>query len=106
MFCKLKQIDDDLSILPVAELPSLDAIMNEIDSDLDIDSINSSNILADNKRTSYTPTFNDEKHQSGSILRHVIFQGVTAQISSASVRRISKLLNFIIFNYYQFTSYF
>jgi hypothetical protein len=62
--------------------------MNEIDSDLDIDSINSSNILSDNKRTSYTPTTytsNDEKQQSGSILRHVIFQGVTAQISSASV---------------------
>lgn len=84
-FCELKQIDDDLSIPPVAELPSLDAIMNEIDSDLDIDSINSNNILTDNKRTSYTPTSHDEKHQSGSILRHVIFQGVSAQLSSASV---------------------
>lgn len=86
LFCELKQIDDDLSIPPNTELPSLDTVMNEIDSsDLDIDSINSNNILSDNKRTSYTPSSNDEKQQSGSILRHVIFQGVTAQISSASV---------------------
>ena len=78
--------------------------MNEIDSDLDIDSINSSNILADNKRTSYTPTSNDEKHQSGSILRHVIFQGVTAQISSASVCHIYiiKCHEFLL-TYCQFT---
>lgn len=80
-----KQIDDDLSIPPVGELPSLDTVLNEIDSDLDIDSINSSNLILSDKRTSQTPTLNEEKQHSGSILRHVIFQGVTAQLSSASV---------------------
>lgn len=73
---------DDLSIPPVEELPSLDAVMSEIDSD--IDSLNS-NLLADHKyNQTPTPSF-DDKHQSGSILRHVIFQGITAQIGSAAV---------------------
>lgn len=76
------KIDDILYSIPPAELPSLDAVMNEMDSD--IDSINSS-VLAD--KTNYTPTPSlDLKLQSGSILRHVIFQGVTAQIGSAAVR--------------------
>lgn len=79
------QIDDDLSIPPLNELPSLDAVMNEIDSDIDVGSINSSNLLGTDKKASYTPAFNDEKHLTGSILRHVIFQGVTAQLSSAAV---------------------
>lgn len=64
------------------ELPSLDAVMSEIDSD--IDSINST-ILADNKFSQTpTPSF-DDRQQSGSILRHVIYQGITAQIGSAAV---------------------
>ncbi|CRL04854.1 CLUMA_CG017907, isoform A [Clunio marinus] len=74
---------DDLSIPPVEELPSLDAIMSEFDSDLD--SI-SNNLLGDNRiNPTPTPSF-DEKQQTGSILRHVIFQGVTTQIGSASDR--------------------
>lgn len=73
---------DDLSIPPVGELPSLDAIMSEIDSDFD--SINNS-LLGDIKfNQTPTPSF-DDRPQTGSILRHVIFQGVTAQISSAAV---------------------
>lgn len=56
--------------------------MNEIDSDLD--SITSS-VLAD--KTNYTPTPSlDLRQQSGSILRHVVFHGVTTQIGSAAVR--------------------
>jgi hypothetical protein len=63
-------------------MPSLDAVMSEMDSD--IDSINSS-FFADNKfNQTPTPTF-DDKQQSGSILRHVIYQGITAQIGSAAV---------------------
>ena len=85
------KIDDILYSIPPSELPSLDAVMNEIDSD--IDSINSS-VLAD--KTNYTPTPSlDLKLQSGSILRHVIFQGVTAQIGSAAVR-LKKIFNFIL----------
>ena len=57
--------------------------MSEMDSD--VDSINST-LLADGK-FNRTPT--PLEQQSGSILRHVIFQGVTAQLSSASVRTIS-----------------
>lgn len=71
---------DDLSIPAVEDLPSLDAIMSEMDSD--IDSINSS-FLADKINQTPTPSF--DRQQSGSILRHVIFQGVTAQIGSAAV---------------------
>jgi hypothetical protein len=73
-----KQIDD------VEELPSLDAVMSEMDSD--IDSINS--LLADNKLAQTpTPSF-DDRNQTGSLLRHVIFQGVTAQIGSAAVSEL------------------
>lgn len=73
---------DDLSIPPVEELPSLDAVMSEIDSDMD--SLNS-NLLADHKFSQTpTPSF-DDRQQTGSILRHVIFQGITAQIGSAAV---------------------
>jgi len=79
---------DDLSIPPIEELPSLDAVMSEMDMS-DIDSINSS-LLADGK-FNQTPTpsmFDDGNNkQSGSILRHVIFQGVTTQIGSAAVSR-------------------
>lgn len=62
--------------------------MSEIDVDSDIDSIHSSLIPESIKSSSATPippsnTF-DDKH--GSILRHVIFQGVTAQIASAQDR--------------------
>lgn len=89
-FFSLK-IDDILYSIPPAELPSLDAVMNEIDSD--IDSISSS-VLAD--KTNYTPTPSlDLKLQSGSILRHVIFQGVTAQIGSAAVR-LKKLVEYYL----------
>lgn len=77
----LPQIDD-FSIPPLEDLPSLDAVLSEIDSD--IDSINSS-LLAENKFSQTpTPSF-DDKQQSGSILRHVIYQGITAQIGSAAV---------------------
>lgn len=66
------------------ELPSLDAVMSEIDSD--IDSINSSMLLPDGKMScTPTPSFED-RQQTGSILRHVIYQGITAQIGSAAVR--------------------
>jgi hypothetical protein len=80
-FEKYFQIDD-LLIPPVEELPSLDAVMSEFDSDLD--SINNS--FGDNKFSQTpTPSFDDKQQQTGSILRHVIFQGVTAQIGSAAV---------------------
>lgn len=61
--------------------------MSEIDIDSDIDSINSSLVPDGNRKISQTPTpsFHDEKQQTGSILRHVIFQGVTTQIGSAAV---------------------
>lgn len=66
------------------ELPSLDAVMSEMDSD--IDSINSS-LLADKFNHTPTPSFDDRQQQTGSILRHVLFQGITTQIGSAAVSR-------------------
>jgi hypothetical protein len=59
--------------------------MSEMDSD--IDSINSSLLLADKINQTPTPSF-DDKNQAGSILRHVIFQGITAQIGSAAVSSV------------------
>lgn len=83
---KLFQIDD-FSIPPMEELPSLDAVMSEIDSD--IGSINSSLLMPDGKVSSTpTPSFED-RQQTGSILRQVIYQGITAQIGSAAVRSAS-----------------
>jgi hypothetical protein len=81
------QIEDDFLIPPVGDLPSLDAIMSEIDVDSDIGSINSHLLGDTNIKFHHTPTpsFNDEKQQTGSILRHVIFQGVTSQLTSAAV---------------------
>lgn len=69
--------------MPPVDLPSLDAIMSEMDSD--IDSINSS-LLADYKfNQTPTPSFDDKQQTNDSILRHVIYQGITAQIGSAAV---------------------
>lgn len=63
------------------ELPSLDAVMSEIDSLED----SSSNLLVDNKFSQTpTPSF-DGANQAGSILSHIIYQGITAQIGSAAV---------------------
>lgn len=52
--------------------------MSEMDSD--IDSIN----LTD--KINQTPTPSSEgKHEKGSILRHIIYHGITTQIGSAAV---------------------
>lgn len=66
--------------------------MSEIDVDSDFESIHSSLIPNESiKSLSTTPippstTSTDEKQIIGSILRHVVFQGVTAQIASAQDR--------------------
>lgn len=79
LYTKYSQIDD-FSIPAIEDLPSLDAIMSEMDSD--IDSVNS--LLAEKMYQTPTPSF-DDRQQGGSILRHVIFQGISAQIGSAAV---------------------
>lgn len=60
-----------------------------IEIDSDIESITSNTLLSENKKIDLiTPTSSviDEKLNKGSILRHVIYQGVTSQIGSAAVR--------------------
>ena len=76
------QIDDSLySIPPEDQLPSLETVLIEIDSDMDNFSVDKS--IQINYNNTPTPSV-DAKH-TGSILRHCIFQGVTTQIASAAV---------------------
>jgi hypothetical protein len=60
--------------------------MSEIDVDSDIDSINS--LIPKSLSSTPIPSIfgDDSKQHAGSILRHVIFQGVTSQIGSAQDR--------------------
>jgi hypothetical protein len=59
------------------ELPTIDTVLNEFDNDLD--SINSS------EKNFSTSTSKQDKNQEGSILRHVLFNGISTQIASAAV---------------------
>lgn len=69
--------------IPVVDMmPSLESVLNELDGDLDFISTTGS-ISAPTP----TPSLDDQK-KSGTILRHVILQGITPQIASAAVSLI------------------
>lgn len=60
-------------------MPSLESVLNELDGDSDI--------ISDAGFTpapTPTPSYDDQK-KSGTILRHIVLQGVTSQIGSAAV---------------------
>lgn len=58
-------------------MPSLESVLSELDADSDI-------ISETGDR--FTPTLSiDDRPKSGTMLRQVILQGVSAQIASASV---------------------
>lgn len=58
-------------------MPSLESILNELDGDSDV-------ISDVSVRITPTPSI-DERPKTGTMLRHVLLQGVTSQIASASV---------------------
>lgn len=58
-------------------MPSLESILNELDGDSDI-------ISDVSVRITPTPSI-DERPKTGTMLRHVLLQGVTSQLASASV---------------------
>lgn len=82
------QLDDaEYSIPHVDMMPSLESILSELDTDSDIISDVSARITP-------TPSI-DDRPKSGTMLRHVILQGVTSQITSASVS--FKVFFFLLF---------
>lgn len=58
-------------------MPSLESILSELDTDSDI-------ISDVSVRITPTPSV-DDRPKTGTMLRHVLLQGVTSQITSASV---------------------
>lgn len=68
--------DAEYSIPHVDNMPSLESILNELDTDSDI--------VSDISRFTPTPSI-DDRPKTGTMLRHIILQGVTSQITSASV---------------------
>lgn len=84
-----KQLDDAEYLLPSIGLPTLESVLSELDSELDF--TDGSGIMAPTP----TPSMDDSFQRSGSILRHMVLQGIKSQISSAAVRKI--LLNFFFF---------
>ena len=75
-----QQLDDaEYSIPHVDMMPSLESILSELDTDSDI-------ISDVSVRITPTPSL-DDRPKTGTMLRHVLLQGVTSQITSASVRK-------------------
>lgn len=77
-FFFLKLDDAEYSIPHVDMMPSLESILSELDTDSDI-------ISDVSVRITPTPSI-DDRPKTGTMLRHVLLQGVTSQITSASVR--------------------
>lgn len=72
------QLDDnEYSIPHVDMMPSLESVLSELDADSDI-------ISDMGDRFTPTPSI-DDRPKSGTMLRQIILQGVTAQMASASV---------------------
>ncbi|XP_055322181.1 vacuolar protein sorting-associated protein 8 homolog [Sitodiplosis mosellana] len=75
----LDELDDaEYSIPHVDMMPSLESILSELDTDSDI-------ISDVSVRITPTPSI-DDRPKTGTMLRHVLLQGVTSQITSASER--------------------
>lgn len=86
----LYQLDDaEYSIPTLDTLPTLESVLNDLDSDFDYASDTQGGHIqsSSNGLVAPTPTPSvDDSLKQTSILRHVILQGVTAQITSAAVR--------------------
>lgn len=79
------QLNDAEYLLPAVDfMPSLESVLHDLDAYSDTTSDN--NIPIPTPSATPTPSL-DEQQQSkaGTILRHIILQGVTAQVSSAVV---------------------
>ncbi|XP_055378489.1 vacuolar protein sorting-associated protein 8 homolog [Condylostylus longicornis] len=77
----IEDLDDaEYSIPQLDSLPTLESVLNDFDADSDI--------ISDGQFPAPTPTpsIADETTRAGSILRHVVLQGITSQISSAADR--------------------
>lgn len=73
------QLDDiEYSIPAINEIPTLESVLTDLDGDSDI--ISEAGLLT----ATPTPSM-DDTPKMGTIWRHIILQGVSAQITSATV---------------------
>lgn len=80
-FISLQQLDDvEYSIPAINELPTLESVLTDLDGDSDI--ISEAGLLL---RATPTPSM-DDSQKMGTIWRHIILQGVSAQLTSATVK--------------------
>lgn len=78
------QLDDnEYSIPTVEQLPTLESVLNDLDGEFD------GFIDRGSVAPTPTPSVDGENLKQTSILRHVVLQGVTSQIRSASVRKFT-----------------
>lgn len=63
-------------------MPSLESVLNELDTDSDA--------VSDISRFTPTPSM-DDRVKTGTMLRQTMLQGVTAQLASASVNKKKQL---------------
>lgn len=59
-------------------MPSLESVLSELDTDSDI--ISDPGVIG-----TPTPSLDYERQKSGTMLRHIVLQGISAQIASAAV---------------------
>lgn len=59
-------------------MPSLESVLSELDTDSDI--ISDSGVTG-----TPTPSLDYERQKSGTMLRHIVLQGISAQMASAAV---------------------
>lgn len=75
-FGQLQLDDAEYSIPHVDMMPSLESVLNELDTDSDA--------MSDVSRITPTPSM-DDRAKTGTMLRQAVLQGITAQLASASV---------------------
>lgn len=86
------QLNDDEYLLPPVDfMPSLESVLNDLDAYSDTASENLAIPLPTPSATP-TPSLDDHHAKAGTILRHIILQGVTAQVSSAVVSAIKSCI--------------
>lgn len=71
--------DIEYSIPALHAIPTLENVLTDLDGDSDIYS------ESGNQTATPTPSMDTDQPRMGTILRHVVLQGVTAQIASAAV---------------------
>lgn len=77
----MKQLDDvEYSIPALNTIPTLENILTDLDGDSDYGAYGQSSFAA-----TPTPSMLEESPKLGTILRHVVLQGVSSQVASAAV---------------------